>query len=273
MQKLFTFTLAEILRSQTDDDCKIGNIVRSVPTLKSAIRLWFKYYALKMEGEDRWYRIFLNDAINKSASSIFRRLITETLKAYHPLLEEQLRKRRDANQKKESFPFVLKKTYSYTEDHDELSERKCLLHPFFLRKQYTGRKTEEEFAKYLDSQDCIEWWFKNGDNGRDWLAFRYYNEDSNDYALFYPDWVFKKNDGTIGIFDTKGGQTAASRETKNKAEALQKRLALLNGQEGKRLFVGGIVIAANGTWYYNDNDVYSYVSGSTEGWKQMQDLL
>ena len=273
VQKLFTYTLVEILRSQTDDDCKVGNIVRSVPTLKSAIRLWFKYYALKVEGEDRWYRIFLNDTINKSVSSIFRRLIIETLKAYHPLLKEQLRKRKEMNQKKESCPFILKKMYSYSEDHDELSERKCLLHPFFLGKQYTGRKTEEEFAKYLDSQDCIEWWFKNGDNGKDWFAIRYYNEERNDDALFYPDWIFRRQDGTIGIFDTKGGQTASSLETKNKAEALQKRIALLNAQKGKHIFIGGIAIAANGVWYYNDNTVYSYANGNTDGWKQMQDIF
>lgn len=273
VQKLFTFTLVEILRSQTDDDCKVGNIVRSVPTLKSAIRLWFKYYALRNEGEDRWYRIFLNDTVNKFAKSIFRRLITATLKAYHPLLREQLRKRREMNLKRDSVPFVLKKMYAYTEDHDELDVRKCLLHPFFLGKQYTGRKTEEEFAKYLDSQNCIEWWFKNGDNGKDWFAIRYFNEDKDEEALFYPDWVFMKKNGTIGIFDTKGGQTAFSRDTKNKAEALHKRLASLNKQIGKFHYVGGIVVAANGTWYYNDNAEYAYMNGSTYGWKLMQDLF
>lgn len=192
VQKLFTFTLVEILRSQSDNDSKVGNIVRSVPTLKSAIRLWFKYFALKNEDEDKWYRIFLHDALNGSASSIFRRLITETLKAYHPLLEEQLRKRREENRKRQSVPFVLKKMYSYTEEHDELTEQKCLLHPFFLGQNYTGRKTEESFYKYLEGQDGIEWWFKNGDSGKDWLAIRYFSEERNEEALFYPDWIFKR---------------------------------------------------------------------------------
>lgn len=249
-------------------------IVRSVPTLKSAIRLWFKYYALKNEDEDKWYRIFLHDALNGSASSIFRRLITETLKAYHPLLEEQLRKRREENRKRQSVPFVLKKMYSYTEEHDELTEQKCLLHPFFLGQNYTGRKTEESFYKFLEGQDGIEWWFKNGDSGKDWLAIRYFSEERNEEALFYPDWIFKKKDGTIGIFDTKGGQTAASKDTKNKAEALQKRLSMLNRlAEGRIKYVGGIVIAANGTWYYNDNEEYAYQPGSTDGWKMMQDMF
>lgn len=272
VQKLFSFTLVQILRAQTDNDCKVGNIVRSVPTLKSALRLWFKYYALRNEYEDKWYRIFLTDTVHKESSSLFRRLITDTLKAYHPLLEEQLRKRREENEKRQSHPFVLKKMYAYTEEHDELEEQKSLLHPFFLGKQYTGRKTEKAFAKYLDSQDTIEWWFKNGDSGKDWLAIRYFNEDRQEEALFYPDWVFRKTDGTIGIFDTKGGQTASSRETKNKAETLQRRIALLN-ENSLNCYVGGIVIEANGTWYYNAHAEYSYRSGSTDGWNRMQDLF
>lgn len=274
VQKLFTLHIVNILRSQTDNDCKVGNIVRSVPTLKSAIRLWFKIYALPNENEDRWYRVFLYDIIEKADSSLFRRLITETLKKYHPLLEEQLRKRREENETRQSEPFVLRKMYAFTEDYEALPATKCLLTPFFLKKDYTGRKTEEAFAKFLEQQDCIEWWFKNGDSGKDWLAIRYYNEDKEDYALFYPDWIYKKKDGTIGIFDTKGGQTASSKETKNKAEALQKRLRFLNGWNRETIrYDGGIVRKENGMWYYNNDATYSYKEGSTEGWKLLAELL
>lgn len=274
VQKLFSLHLVNILRSQTDNDCKVGNIVRSVPTLKSAIRLWFKIYALPNENEDRWYRVFLNDVVNKDDSSLFRRLITETLKNYRPLLEEQLKKRRVENETRESEPFVLRKMYAFTEEYEALPETKCLLTPFYLQKNYVGRKTEEAFAKFLEQQENIEWWFKNGDNGKDWLAIRYYNEVKKEYALFYPDWVYKKKDGTIGIFDTKGGQTASSIDTKNKAEALQKRLCFLNSLNREFFrYEGGIVRKENGMWYYNDNANYSYQEGSTDGWKLFAELF
>lgn len=274
VQKLFSLHLVNILRSQTDNDCKVGNIVRSVPTLKSAIRLWFKIYALPNEDEDRWYRVFLYDIIEKEDSSLFRRLITETLKNYHPLLEEQLKKRREDNETRQSEPFVLRKMYAYTEEYDALPEKKCLLTPFYLGKDYVGRKTEEAFAKFLEQQENIEWWFKNGDSGKDWLAIRYYNEVKKEDALFYPDWVYMKADGTLGIFDTKSGQTASSIETKNKAEALQKRLSILNGLSGENIcYEGGIVRKENGMWYYNDNAVYNYQEGSTDGWKLFADLF
>lgn len=274
VQKWFTLTLVNILKSQTDKDCKVGNIVRSVPTLKSAIRLWFKYYALPSESEDRWYRIFLNDVINNDESSIFKRLITDTLKNYHPILEEQLRQRREENEQRQSEPFILKNMYAFTEEYEALPENKCLFNPFYLHKSYNGRKTEEAFAKYLDSQKCIEWWFKNGDSGKDWLAIRYYNEVSQQEALFYPDWIYKKTDGTIGIFDTKGGITASDLSTKNKAEALQKRIMSLNAWHRETIrYEGGIAILSNGMWYYNDSETYTYHTGSTDGWKNMNDLF
>lgn len=274
VQKWFTLTLVNILRSQTDEDCKVGNIVRSVPTLKSAVRLWFKYYALPHEGEDRWYRVFLDDAINKETNSLFRPLVTKTLKNYHPILEKQLNERREENAKRQSEVFVLKKNYAFTEEYEPIAMKKCLFEPFYLRKDYTGRKTEEEFARFLDSQDSVVWWFKNGDSGKDWLGFRYFNEVKKQESLFYPDWIFKMTDGTIGIFDTKGGQTASSIETKNKAEALKKRLQTINGWNRATIrYVGGIVIKANGSWYYNDNATYSYQQNNTDGWKSITDLF
>ncbi len=48
---------------------------------------------------------------------------------------------------------------------------------------------------------------------------------------------------------------------------------LNNLAEGRINYVGGIVIAANGTWYYNDNEEYAYQPGSTDRWKLMQDMF
>lgn len=274
VQKWFTLMITNILKEQTDEDCKIGNIVRSVPALKSALRLWFKKYALPSLPDDTSYRVFLNDVVNKKESSVFRMLITKTLKAYHPLLLQQLAERRRANEERQNSSFILKKMYAYTEEYEEISVAKCLFKPFFLHSNYNGKKTEEAFAKYLDQQENVEWWFKNGDKGKDWLAIRYENDVTGQDALFYPDWVFMKKDGTIGIFDTKGGITASDPSTKNKAEALQQRIKYLNSLNRETVrYVGGIVIQANGMWYYNCNETYCYRQGSTEGWEEMNYLF
>lgn len=274
VQKLFSKMCVDLLREQTDDDAKIANIARSFGTLKSALRLWFKSYAFREEDDDARYRIFLADVLNKGERSIFRYLVTQTLKAHFPMREENIRKRREEAEKQETTTFKILKTYAYSDDYEGLEMERCLFKPFYIRKNYEGRDNELKFAKYLDKQECIEWWMKNGDSGRDWLSIRYFNETTQRKELFYPDWIYKKKDGTIGIWDTKGGQTALSVETKNKAEELQRHIKILNSydREGIR-YEGGIVIQANSMWYCNSRDEYKYVQGSTEGWKNMNEVF
>ena len=274
VQKLFSKVCVDLLKGQTDDDSKIANIARSFGILKSALRMWFKNYAFRLEDDDARYRIFLADVLNKGERSLFKYLVTATLKAHYPLREEQIKKRREEAEKQETTTFRILKTYAYSDDYESMEMKRCLFHPFYIRKNYDGRINEIKFANYLDKQECIEWWMKNGDNGKDWLSIRYYNEVTQKTELFYPDWVYKKKDGTIGIWDTKGGQTASSTETKNKAEELQRRIRILNGhnREGIR-YEGGIVIEANSMWYYNNNGEYMYKQGSTEGWMNMNDIF
>lgn len=274
VQKLFSKVCVDLLKGQTDDDAKIANIARSFGTLKSALRLWFKEYAFREEDDDARYRIFLADVLNNGDRSVFRELVTATLKAHYPLREEQIKKRREEAEKQETTTFRILKTYAYSDDYESLEMKRCLFKPFYIGKEYDGRKNELSFANYLDNQESIDWWMKNGGNGKDWLSIRYFNESTNKTELFYPDWIYKKKDGTIGIWDTKGGITASSIETKNKAEELQRRIRILNGhdREGIR-YEGGIVIEANSMWYYNNHDEYNYRQGSTEGWQNMNELF
>lgn len=274
VQKLFSKICVDLLREQTDDDAKIANIARSFGTLKSALRLWFRAYAFREEDDDTRYRIFLADALNKGESSIFRYLVTQTLKAHFPMREENIRKRREEAEQQETTTFKILKTYAYSDDYEGLDMERCLFKPFYIRKNYDGRDNELKFAKYLDKQECIEWWMKNGDSGRDWLSIRYFNETTQRKELFYPDWIYKKKDGTVGIWDTKGGQTASSVETKNKAEELQRHIKILNShdREGIR-YEGGIVIEANAMWYCNSHDEYQFVQGSTEDWRNMNEVF
>lgn len=274
VQKLFSKICVDLLREQTDGDAKIANIARSFGTLKSALRLWFRSYAFREEDDDARYRIFLADVLNKGENSIFRYLVTQTLKAHFPMREENIRKRREEAEQQETTTFKILETYAYSDDYEGLDMERCLFKPFYIRKNYDGRDNELKFAKYLDKQECIEWWMKNGDSGRDWLSIRYFNETTQRKELFYPDWIYKKKDGTIGIWDTKGGQTALSVETKNKAEELQRHIKILNSydREGIR-YEGGIVIQANAMWYCNTRDEYFYVQGSTDGWKNMNEIF
>ena len=50
----------------------------------------------------------------------------------------------------------------------------------------------------------------------------------------------------------------------------------MNEAAGKRIFIGGIVVPANGMWYYNDSEVCEYHPNDIAGdskWKNMRELF
>ncbi len=269
IEKEFSWRCYEILGDQADDETRIGNVARTWGTLKEAIRQWFNEELPHNQAIEH-YKIFLND-VNKGTSSIFRTAIRQALIEYRPILDDFLKKKREAEESKKSTPFVLKTKYAYTDDYKTFEPSTLsYVQPFRLPESYKGRDNETEFIKFLEQQvDNIEWWFKNG-TGKEALGFKYTDSLENIEKTFYPDWLIKFKGNRIGIFDTKGGITAKSQETKDKAECLTKRINELN-QKSQFTYVGGIVIKKANFWYYNDNQIY--ICNNETDWKDMMDLF
>jgi len=270
LEKIFTMYCMKVLAEQTSNDAKISNIARSWSPLKSALRVWMR--STVNPNTIICYKVFIAD-IRKGANSVFQKAITQSLIDYRPILNSILVTR--AKKSGTSNPFKIQDSYSFTDDYEELTlpSDACVNTPFYIQKNFNGRKNEEDFIMFIDPNQNIKWWFKNGDYGQEYLAFRYFNSTENKYALFYPDWLIQMKDGRIGIFDTKGGITATDSAVKDKAEALAKRIADMNTALGEDKFFGGIVIFENGQWYCNDAQVYHYQKGNLIGWKNMADML
>lgn len=69
------------------------------------------------------------------------------------------------------------------------------------------------------------------------------------------------------VQNTKDGNTEKSLETKDKAEALQKRIAELNTLSREKKYFGGIVVRRNEQWYINSNAEYYFDSAHNSDWK------
>lgn len=85
---------------------------------------------------------------------------------------------------------------------------------------------EKEYFEYLDSEAAngeIEWFVKNGDQGREFFSILYNNPvvgtDRTKKSLFYPDWIIKRADGSIELHDTKKGGTMEHSSTLPKLKA------------------------------------------------------
>jgi type III restriction enzyme len=269
VEKTFNYICYQLLKEQTDEKARFTNIARSWSVLKSGIRIWFK--TIFGEDSDYYYRIFVAD-INRGAGSKFRVAITQALKDFRPIAKKMLLKKQQEQEERESPIFTIQDEYGFTDDYVEEKQKLCVLDTFYALKSYSGKENEMRFKYFIDEQAMnISWWFKNGDYGRNYFAIKYFNNEDQKEALFYPDWIIKFVDGGVGIFDTKEGDTATSQETKDKASALHDKI-----KEFGKNFVGGIAVFENGVWYYNDSAKYEYVRGKVgddKNWKLLDELL
>lgn len=273
VEKLFNFFCYKLLAEQTENEAKVSNTSRSWSPLKSALRVWFKRN-LDLNS-DYYYRIFIKDVLREQ-SSVFRPAITQALKEYRPVLSRLIAERGQREENKEAPSFFIRPAYSFTEDFSVLTDSEttttlCAIQPFYIRKEYPGRLNEIAFIKYLEQQeDLIEWWFKNGDSGKDYFSVNYFNNADAKYSLFYPDWLVKFRNGKIGFFDTKSGLSA--QHTEGRAAGLAKKIELLNSEEQK--YMGGIVLLENNQWYINQSINYAYTPGELgHNWQPLEVVI
>lgn len=62
---------------------------------------------------------------------------------------------------------------------------------------------EKAFEKYCESCKSVDWWYKNGDKGEEYLAI-VYTDNFGKQKSFYPDYILSVN-GETWIIETKGG--------------------------------------------------------------------
>lgn len=82
-------------------------------------------------------------------------------------------------------------------------------------KEYTNEfivgklrsEPERLFERYCERNENVQWFYKNGDAGQQYLSVVYVDVVGKQW-LFYPDYVVHMKDGTDWIIETKGGEVA-----------------------------------------------------------------
>lgn len=148
---------------------------------------------------------------------------------------------------------------------EELDVKKSVLKPFFYDNRW---KTEKAFIEYLERSDKVEWWFKNGDRDSTFFAVSYI--ENNQEKPFYVDFIVQLKDGTIGLFDTKSGNTIKT--AKEKSDGLQKYIAE-QSKKGKKI-IGGIVANTDnrnysGRWLLFKKSSGELNSDSFNNWEEI----
>ncbi len=126
----------------------------------------------------------------------------------------------------------------------------------FIR-QRGAYSPEKRFEIFLNEhKEYIDWWYKNGDKGRDHYAIAYTKRDGSK-SLFYVDFIIRMKSGHIMLFDTKSANSDS--------EAPAKHNALIDLVRAHQDMGGGIIIEDSGNWLYSD----TYINNTTDlsGWK------
>ncbi len=240
---------------------RIGNVKRSWSVLSQALRQWFtQLIMIPVVSEDQWRRIFVYD-VQKEGNSAFRKAIAQAINNYRPILQAFIKKREEEALHSNE-PFKIQTSMAFDTTHEVFEpSTKSFQQPFYLLKNYNGRDNETNFIRFLENDDNVEHWYKNGSSGKTALAIRYTDTKGtettadDEIRLFYPDWIVLYKNGDIGIYDTKGGFTSVekSQETRDKLAALTSRINWLNQNSTTHHYRGGIYEAEGGSWQLKNN--------------------
>ena len=126
----------------------------------------------------------------------------------------------------------------YNENYNRQDIDSHALDPFF--EGNTASSPEKEFKNFLvRNENNIEWWYKNGDSGREHFAVDYINIH-NELKLFYVDFVIKFKSNKIGLFDTKTKRSDI--DAPRKHNALLDFMDKENILNPNRELIGGVLI-------------------------------
>ena len=188
----------------------------------------------------------------------FDRLIKQTIENY--LKAKDIKRQQAAKRSLKEFEWTVPESRTYDEETHRIEEAKNhALKPFV--ELNSASKPEKDFAEFLEQNSkYIDWWYKNGDKGKEHYAVEYEISDGTKHP-FYVDFVIRLKNGKIMLFDTKtAGSEPLTAHIKHNAlnDYINKENA-----KGKNL-VGGVIVKNGMNWVWSRYTIENTVDHT--GW-------
>lgn len=229
--KLYKKLCIEVLLRQ-EEEGKFGDIARSWDLLMASLNVFFED-KIKVGNTEKIYRGVTNDLL-QGANSMLLPIINKALVAYKPIREAELREQeqRITPEPETATIAIPRARVGYSAKHKELIVSKCAMDTCYV----LDNQNERSFIEFLEGNEHVVWWYKNGDNGSENFSVK-----REDERLFFPDWFIKTKKG-VWVVDTKSGFTAQPDEVAIRARALHRWLA------DNPKYNGGITKSVAGVW-------------------------
>jgi len=248
IQKLFNFYVRNSLSPLYPEDRSVGRVKESIYNFFNE-KLNIKY--------SEHFSDIVKIVLSNENSIHFSNVIDQALEKYIKTTEVVTSK------------LVTSKGWEVPEDLNygsSYAERK--LNKSVLLPHYSDGlwKTEQSFINFLDTSKQVVWWFKNGDRDSTFFAIPY--KEKNQELPFYVDFIVQLKDGSVGLFDTKSGNTI--KDAKEKSDGLQK---YISGNESLNL-IGGIVtntdqVNMSGRWVVYEGNGSDLDKADFSNWKTL----
>ena len=223
------------------------------------------------EAMEELFELFESDAVKvilyHANRPKFEDVIQRALKRYALILQQRMKNYKAKGFVAYHWEVPADRLYKEDTNHVENDVKNHALMPFI---QLNGvSNPEREFTAFLeDNADYIDWWYKNGDAGKQHYAVGYTNSQG-DKALFYVDFVVRMKNGQVFLFDTKSANSDP--EAVNKHNAL---IEYMNDEKNQELNLkGGVIVRMGENWKYsslkieNTTDIVNWDSFYPDAYK------
>lgn len=198
---------------------------------------------------EEFFEVFDSDAkkiiLYHENKPSFTDIISKALNRYKKILEQRQLNAKEKGFTNYKWEVPEERTYNESTNVIEDSIINHALEPFVRLKNCSN--AEKGFILFLENNTkFIDWWYKNGDSGKQHYAISYFN-NNGERSLFYVDFIVRMKNGQLFLFDTK--TEGSDQEAVNKHNALIDYITEEN-KTGKNL-KGGIIIGADENWRYS----------------------
>ena len=193
------------------------------------------------------FEVFETEAIKvilyHANQSNFEEIVTLALQRYLKIIVQRRGERKARSFVDYTWEVPAERYYKVETHHLEERAKNHALLPFV--ELNAASNPEQEFAAFLEQNAAyIDWWYKNGDEGKQHYAVPYEQADGTK-SLFYVDFVVRMKNGQVFLFDTKSKDSDP--EAPNKHNAL---VDYLQANKDKNL-KGGVLIEQGSNWMYS----------------------
>jgi type III restriction enzyme len=239
------------------------NVARSVPALKAALFSFFrKNLGFTRTADAFWLHKIVLEPNNKA---VFKLLLDSSVAEFSKQREIIVKERVEGGEQNYTFEVP---EYIFINEYleEQVESERNILSPCYLFRDRS--QVEKTFEKRIDSDTSIEWWFKNGVNKIEFFGIKY-EYPVNKIKSFYPDYIIKYKDGTLGIFETKSkgddeNLGGLNKKTQAKAEAMAKWRNVVNTVNKK--IRTGIVIVDGKNIRLNESEFFNTEKALSGDW-------